>query len=104
MKTSSVESATVEESMCSGVRAAESAEVPCRSHVHAVAGMGSRSMPGEPSRMKIMSHRMGGTSVYNGSTVRNERMVVVRNRAMMPIVSPVIPTPAVTAKRANTEA
>jgi hypothetical protein len=54
--------------------------------------------------MKIMSHRMGGTSVYNGSTVRNERMVVVRNRAMMPIVSPVIPTPAVTAKRANTEA
>ena len=103
MKTSTVGSAAVEESMCSGVRAAESTKVPCRRHVHAVAHMGSR-MAGEPSRMEIMGHRTGGASVYDGSTVRNERMVVVRNRAMMPIVSPMMPTPAVTAKPANTEA
>ena len=103
MKTSTVESAAVEESMCSAVRAAESVKVSCRCHVHAVADMGSR-MAGEPSRMEIMSHRLGGASVYNGSTVRNERMVVVRNRAVMPIVSPMIPTPAVTAKPAKTEA
>src|SRR5258708_34572540 len=102
MKPSTVESAAVEESMCSGVRAADSAKVPCCCHVHAVADMGSR-MAGEPSRMKIMSHRMGGASVYNGSTVRNERMMVLRNPALMPIVSPMIPTPTIAAALANTQ-
>lgn len=102
-----VDASAVEEGMCARVRASESGKMSCRCRAHAVADVGSR-MPGEPSGMQIVTHRMDGASVcdvsvYDVSTVRNERLVVVHNPAVTPIASPVIPTPAIAAEPANAE-
>ena len=102
-----VETAAVEEYM--------SARVPCRCCMQAMSRMGRR-MPGETSavrvaevvaahssRMKIVNGRVTAVSIYavsihDGSTVGVERVVVIYNRAMMPVASPVVPAPTVTSK------
>jgi hypothetical protein len=86
------------------------ARVPRRSCIQPVSRMGRR-MPGEASaisvgkvatvhasRMKMINGRMTAISIYDGSTVGDERLVVIFNPAMMPIASPVVPTPTVASK------
>jgi hypothetical protein len=78
--------------------------------IQPVSRMGRR-MPGEASaisvgkvaavhssRMKIINGRMTAISIYDRSTVGDERLVVIFNRAMMPIASPVVPAPTVASK------
>jgi DTW domain-containing protein YfiP len=107
VKSSAMESTAVEEYM--------SARVPCRCCMQAMSCMGRR-MPGETSavrvakvvavhssRMKIINGRVAAVSIcdvsiYDGSTVGDERLVVIYNRAMMPVASPVVPTPTVASK------
>jgi hypothetical protein len=105
--TTAVKSAAMEEYM--------SARVPGRCCMQAMNRVGRR-MPGETSavsvakvvavrssRMKIINGRVTAVSIYaisiyDGSTVGDERLVVIYNRAMMPIASPVVPTPTVASK------
>jgi hypothetical protein len=71
-----------------------------RVRMRAAGGVG-RSMPSEPLAVKVATAaviRMKAVSVYGGSTVGDKRMMVVLNRAVMPVASPVIPTPAVAGK------
>jgi hypothetical protein len=107
METATMETATVEEDMGARVRG--------RCCMQAMSRMGRR-MPGETSavrvaqvvaahssRMKIVNGRVTAVSIcdvsiYGGSTVGDEPVVVIYNRAMMPVASPVVPTPTVTSK------
>ena len=86
------------------------ARVPRRSCIQPVSRMGRR-MPGEASaigvgkvaavhssRMKMTSGRTTAISIYDGSTVGDERLVVIFNPAVMPVASPVVPTPTVASK------
>ena len=86
------------------------ARVPRRSCIQPVSRMGRR-MPGEASaisvakvaavhssRMRMINGRMSAISIYDGSTVGYERLVVIFNPAMMPVASPVVPTPTVAGK------
>jgi hypothetical protein len=63
----------------------------------------AKVVAGHSSRMKIISGRVTAVSIYavsiyDSSTVGVERVVVIYNRAMMPVASPVVPTPTVTSK------
>jgi hypothetical protein len=107
VKSAAVKSAAMEEYM--------SARVPCRCRMEGMSRMGRR-MPGETSaarvakvvavrssRMKIINRRVTAVSIcdvsiYDGFIVGDKRLVVIYNRAMMPVASPVVPTPTVASK------
>jgi hypothetical protein len=107
MKTTAMEPAAVRPT---AVEEDMSARVPRRSCIQPVSRM-RRRMPGEASavsvgrvaavhssRMKMISGRTTAISIGDGSTVGDERLVVVFNCAMMPVASPVVPTPTVAGK------
>ena len=107
MAPAAMESTAVEEYM--------SARVPCRCGMEGMSRMGRR-LPGETSaarvakvvavhssRVKTIKGRVTavsiyGISIYDGSTVGDEPLVVIYNRAMMPVASPVVPPPIVAGK------
>jgi hypothetical protein len=85
-------------------RPAGGAGMPCRRRMQVAARVGRR-MPGETpainmvavghsSRMEIIAGRVETVAIYDGSTMRDEALVVVESPATMPITSPVVPTPA----------
>ena len=109
MKPTSVASTTMETTTMrpTAVEKDMGARVPRRSCIQPVSRMGRR-MPGEASaisvakvaavhssRMKMINGRMSAISIYDGSTVGDERLVVIFNPAVMPVASPVVPTPTV---------
>jgi hypothetical protein len=95
-------------------RPAGGAGMPCRRRMRVAARVGrcmqvaarvGRRMPGETpainmvavghsSRMDIIAGRVETVAIYDGSTMRDEALVVVEGAATMPITSPVVPTPA----------
>ena len=112
MKPTAVEAATVAPAAVkpAAVEKDMGARVPRRSCIQPVSRMGRR-MPGEASaigvgkvaavhssRMKMISGRTTAISIYDGSTVGDERLVVIFNPAVMPVASPVVPTPTVASK------
>jgi hypothetical protein len=80
------------------------AGMPCRRRMQVAARVG-RFMPAKTpvirmvavvhlSRMEIIAGRVKTVAIYDASTMRDERLVVVDGPATMPIASPVVPTPA----------
>jgi hypothetical protein len=119
METSSVGAPAMEEGMgsrdSSMARSAGGDGMPCRRRMQVAARVGrcmrvtahvGRRMPGETpainmvaavhlSRMEIIAGRVKTVAIYDGSTMRNEALVIIDGPATMPITSPVVPTPAV---------
>jgi hypothetical protein len=78
------------------------ASVSRRRRVQVARQVGYR-VPGEASAMKVTTLSAYIVAVNDISSVGNERMVIVRSPAMMPVASPMVPTPAKAGKRPNAE-
>jgi hypothetical protein len=86
-------------------RPAGGAGIPCRRRMQVTARVGRPMPAGTPaikmvavvhlSRMEIVVGRVKTVAIYDASTMRDERLVVVDGAATMPIPSPVVPTPGV---------